>query len=368
MHPSHHLVDRVPAEMGGYGPDLIEAFPAIELVGTTHVVAGVRLARHATVRITDAQIRSCEPEAGVTLEERFDLGEVHRGELEIRVELRDDVVLNVHPLQAPLESAQLRGGGEAVALGRPGRTLERYRILALVRERAGELVRPVGRPVVHQQEAVGRAGLAIDRRKERWEVLVFVQERHHHRQEQRTVMLSRAFRLLGSILDPRPYLHFFRLVHYWNYSHVTPRRKARIGPGVALAPNVSFRNGERIEIGARSHIGENCALWAGDKEGRILIGEDALFGPDVYVTASNYRYEPGTPVMRQPRIEQDVIIGADVWLGAGVVVLPGVTVGDGCVLAAGCVVTRDLPPGAVAAGIPARIVKMRDGSPVPEGS
>lgn len=181
-------------------------------------------------------------------------------------------------------------------------------------------------------------------------------------------MLSRAFRLLGSIFDPRPYLHFFRLLHYWNYSHVTPRRRARIGAGVALAPNVSFRNGERIEIGARSHIGENCALWAGDKDGRILIGEDALFGPDVYVTASNYRFEPGTPVMRQPRVEADVIIGADVWLGAGVIVLPGVTVGDGCVLAAGCVVTKDLPAGAVAAGIPARIVKMRDGSPVPESS
>lgn len=155
-----------------------------------------------------------------------------------------------------------------------------------------------------------------------------------------------------------------RLIHYWNYSHVTPRRQARIGAGVALAPNVSFRNGERIEIGARSHIGEHCSLWAGDSEGRIIVGEDALFGPGVYVTASNYGHEPGTPVMRQPRVEEDVVIGADVWLGAGAIVLPGVTIGDGCVLAAGCVVVRDLPPGAIAAGVPARVVKMRDGSPV----
>jgi len=177
-------------------------------------------------------------------------------------------------------------------------------------------------------------------------------------------MLTRALRLIASILDPRPYLHFFRVAHYWNYSHVTPRRKARIGTGVALAPNVSFRNGERIEIGARSHIGEYCALWAGDTKGRIVIGEDALFGPQVYITAANYRYDPGIPVMRQPRVEEDVTIGPGVWLGARVVVLPGVTIGAGCVVAAGCVVTRDLPPGAVAAGVPARVVKMRDGTPV----
>jgi acetyltransferase-like isoleucine patch superfamily enzyme len=135
---------------------------------------------------------------------------------------------------------------------------------------------------------------------------------------------------------------------------------------VLLAPNVSFRNGERIEIGARSHIGEHCSLWAGDQGGRIVIGEDALFGPRVYVTAANYSYGSGSPVYAQPRVEEDVVIGADVWLGARVMVLPGVTVGDGCIVGAGSVVTRDLPPGTVAAGVPARVLKMRDGSPVPD--
>jgi acetyltransferase-like isoleucine patch superfamily enzyme len=177
-------------------------------------------------------------------------------------------------------------------------------------------------------------------------------------------MLTRIRHFLASVLDPRAYLHMFRLVHYWNYAHVTPRRKARLGPGVQMSPNVSLRNGERIEIGARSHIGEYCSLWAGDGEGRIVIGEDALFGPRVYITASNYRYDTGGPVWRQPRVEADVVIGADVWLAAGVIVLSGVRIGDGCIVAAGAVVTRDLPPGAVAAGVPARIVKMRDGSPV----
>jgi acetyltransferase-like isoleucine patch superfamily enzyme len=181
-------------------------------------------------------------------------------------------------------------------------------------------------------------------------------------------MLTRFIRFVASILDPRTYVHVLRLLHYWNYAHVTPRRRARIGPGVALSPNVSFRNGERIEIGARARIGEHCSLWAGDNGGRIVIGEDALFAPRVYITAANYRYEAGSPVWRQPRVEEDVVIGADVWLGVSVIVLPGVTIGDGCVVAAGSVVTKDLPPGAVAAGVPARIVKMRDGGAVPASS
>lgn len=176
-------------------------------------------------------------------------------------------------------------------------------------------------------------------------------------------MILRGLRFLGSVLDPRVYLHLLRLAHHWNYAHVSPRRRATIGRGVAMAPTVSMRNGERIQIGARAHIGEGCSLWAGDSTGRIVIGEDALFGPQVFITASNYRYAPGTPVMRQPRVERDVVIGRDVWLGARAIVLADV--GDGCVVAAGSVVTRALPPGAVAAGVPARVIRMRDGSPPP---
>jgi maltose O-acetyltransferase len=46
-----------------------------------------------------------------------------------------------------------------------------------------------------------------------------------------------------------------------------------------------------------------------------------------------------------------------VWLGGGVVVCPGVTIGDDTVVGAGAVVTRDLPPGVVAAGVPARVLR-----------
>ncbi len=133
-----------------------------------------------------------------------------------------------------------------------------------------------------------------------------------------------------SLVDPRAWAHLFRLVHFYNYNHVTPLRAADVGLGVRMSPTVSLRNGERIKIGAYAHLGSNCSLWAGDSVGRITLGRHALLGPEVFITASNYETEPGTPVMDQPKRERDVVIGDDVWLGARVVVVPGVEIGDGC--------------------------------------
>ena len=177
----------------------------------------------------------------------------------------------------------------------------------------------------------------------------------------------RAVGFVLSLADPRAWLQLFRLVHYYNYDHVRPRRLADIGPGVRMAPNVSLRNGERIKIGAYSHIGGHCWLWAGDSVGRITLGRHALLGPEVFITASNYQTEPGIPVMDQPKLERDVVVGDDVWLGARVVVVPGVEIGDGCIVGASSVVTRSIPAGSIAVGNPARVVGLR-GDPKAESA
>lgn len=172
--------------------------------------------------------------------------------------------------------------------------------------------------------------------------------------------MRRLRRFLVSIIDPRPYLHMLRLVHFYNYSHVRERRRLQCGANVSMAPNASFRNGDRIVIGAGSHIGERCSLWAGESKGRIVIEHDALFGPDVFVTASNYEFaDRSRPVMDQPRVEKDVVIGSSTWLGRGAVILPGVTVGEGAIVAAGAVVSRDVAPWTIVAGVPAREIGKR---------
>ncbi len=183
--------------------------------------------------------------------------------------------------------------------------------------------------------------------------------RQHQPDHQRGRSLSSALRAARSLLDPLGYAHLLRVAHFYGYSHVRPRRLLTMGPGVRLAPNVSIRNGERITIGAGAEIGERCYLWAGDSTGRIDIGEHALFAPEVFVTASNYRTPPGVPVMHQDKDERDIRIGANVWLGARVVVVAGVTIGDGCIVGANSVVTKSLPPDAIAVGAPARVVGHR---------
>lgn len=177
--------------------------------------------------------------------------------------------------------------------------------------------------------------------------------------------VARAVRLLGAVLDPRAYLHAFRLLNYYNYAHVKPRRKLRIGPGARISPNAVFSNAERIEIGARCGIGARCTLWAGPGQGRIVIGDDVLFGPEVMVTAANYRFNDGHPVTEQAMDEADVVIGDDVWLGTRAMVLPGSRIGDGAIIGAGALVRGEIPAGAIAVGMPARVVGMRQ---VPSGT
>lgn len=174
--------------------------------------------------------------------------------------------------------------------------------------------------------------------------------------------MKRLLRFVLSLIDPGTYLHILRLLHFYHYSHVYPRRTLHVGHGVHLAPNVSLRSGERISIGHGAHIGERSILWAGRGSGHIRIGDFALFGPHCVVTAANYDFDAGQPVMHQTRIEENVEIGSDVWLGAYVIVLPGVTIGEGTVVAAGSVVTRSLPPRVIAAGVPARVLRERSAS------
>jgi acetyltransferase-like isoleucine patch superfamily enzyme len=186
-------------------------------------------------------------------------------------------------------------------------------------------------------------------------------ERHDHDRAGKSVETpAKVKRGLRSLLDPMTYFQVFRLLHYYGYSHAQPRRRLTLGPGATIAPNVSLRNAERITIGAGTRVGERAYLWAGDTSSRITIGEHCRIGPEVYITASDYGLLPDERIADQARNERDVVIGNDVWLGARVFVGAGVTIGDGCAVSAGSVVTRSLPPNAVAAGFPARVVRRRE--------
>ncbi len=157
---------------------------------------------------------------------------------------------------------------------------------------------------------------------------------------------------------------------------------AKIGPGCALKRVMIAQNPWDIELGAGVTLDTNVVLLAiGDKgphpricigrgvycnrftmfdaTERIEVGEETMIGPGCYITDHDHGFEPGRKVHEQPLISAPTRIGRDCWLGAHVVVLKGVTIGDGAVIATGTVVTKDVPPGSVMAGIPARLQRMR---------
>jgi acetyltransferase-like isoleucine patch superfamily enzyme len=173
-------------------------------------------------------------------------------------------------------------------------------------------------------------------------------------------MSTRLRGAIRSLVDPGTYFQAVRLLHYYGYSHVRPRRLLTIGQGSTIGPNVSLANAERISIGADTKVGERAYLWAGRSTGRITIGDHCRIGPEVFITASDYGLMPDQAIAHQERNERDVVIGDDVWLGVRVFVGAGVEIGDGCVVSAGSVVTRSLAAGSIAAGVPARVVRRRE--------
>lgn len=133
-----------------------------------------------------------------------------------------------------------------------------------------------------------------------------------------------------------------------------------IGRGTRLWAHSKLTIGSHVYIGKQVHIEANCEI--GDY--CLLANRVSIIGRhDHDFTAVGYpmRYAPwvGSKRFPSPHIDIKAVIESDVWLGYGVTVLTGITVGRGSVVAAGSVVTKDIPPYAIAAGIPAKVIGQR---------
>lgn len=91
-------------------------------------------------------------------------------------------------------------------------------------------------------------------------------------------------------------------------------------------------------------------------DGDIHVGDNVMFGPNVVVATAGH---PILPELRAKGLQFNlpVRIGRNVWIGGGAQIMPGVTIGDDTVIGAGSVVTRDIPSGVVAVGVPCRVVR-----------
>ena len=132
----------------------------------------------------------------------------------------------------------------------------------------------------------------------------------------------------------------------------TVAKEAEIGDGVTIGPWVSLRPGTRIAAGA--HVGtfvetKNAEIGEGAKVPHLAYVGDAEIGPGANIGAgtitANY----------DGRAKHRTKVGRDARIGSNNVLVAPVEVGDGAYTGAGAVVSRDVPPGALAKGVPARI-------------
>lgn len=158
-------------------------------------------------------------------------------------------------------------------------------------------------------------------------------------------------RLLYSLFDsllihwtPKPF-NFWRNCIYRLFG-------AKIGKGVRIDPDARITAPWNLEIGDNVWIGFRCVLYG---SGKIHIGNNVSIAHNVFIASSAHDIHR----IEFPTICEDIIIEDQCWIASNVFIQMGVTMHRGSVAAACSLVTRDIPEGMIAMGIPAKPVKER---------
>lgn len=127
---------------------------------------------------------------------------------------------------------------------------------------------------------------------------------------------------------------------------------AKIGKGVRIDPDAKITAPWNLEIGDNVWIGFRCILYG---SGKIRIGNNVSIAHNVFIASSAHDIHK----IDFPTICDEIIIEDQCWIASNVFIQKGVTMHKGAVAAACSLVTRDIPEGMIAMGIPAKTVKER---------
>lgn len=143
----------------------------------------------------------------------------------------------------------------------------------------------------------------------------------------------------------------------WIRSLFLPRFLGGMGKRTIIKDGFRVTNPERVQIGSDCTFAIRVFITGG---GGVTIGNFVGIGPDAKIWSVNHRYEdPDTPWLKQDYERASVTIEDDVWLGANCFIMPGCTIGKGAIVSAGTVLMKSVPPYALVAGNPGRVVGWR---------
>jgi acetyltransferase-like isoleucine patch superfamily enzyme len=137
-------------------------------------------------------------------------------------------------------------------------------------------------------------------------------------------------------------------------------KNVRISDGVVLKEGTRIcacNKNSKISIGKNTTVGFHNFFFASDE---IIIGDNCLIAPFVYIVDSNHESKKGRLINEQPNISEKIIIGNDVWIASNVTILKGVTIGDGAIIGAHSLVNKDVMSNTIVGGAPAKFISNRE--------
>lgn len=127
------------------------------------------------------------------------------------------------------------------------------------------------------------------------------------------------------------------------------------GEVIGLHPGTFILSPQNLKIGDHVSIHPMCYI---DATGGITIGSNVSIAHSVTIMSTTHQYtDISSPIRDAPVLKMNVRVSDDVWIGAGARILAGVEIGERVVIGAGAVVTKSIPAGSVAVGVPARVVR-----------
>jgi maltose O-acetyltransferase len=146
---------------------------------------------------------------------------------------------------------------------------------------------------------------------------------------------------------------------HWKAAYEGYRKIYQIAPSFKFNGPGTLMYGEgSISLGENSYVGYDCFMQA--VQGcKIKIGSYCSISHNVKMYTSSYATNQDFIQMDRRKKEGDISIGDGVWIGVNVLINPGVSIGDNAIVGANAVITKDVPAFAIAAGVPAEVIKYK---------